>query len=112
LGVALENARLFDETQRLLKESEQRAAELAAINTVSEALVAEPELESMIQLIGEQTRDIFKADIVYVALLDQSSNTISFPYSSRRGVHVPGLGRRADQQDHRVRSAAAHQSQH
>ena len=29
MGVALENARLFDETQRLFKESEQRAAELA-----------------------------------------------------------------------------------
>ena len=57
-----------------------RAAELAAINTVSEALVAEPELDSMIRLIGDQTRDIFKADIVYVALLDRSSNLINFPY--------------------------------
>jgi signal transduction histidine kinase/DNA-binding response OmpR family regulator len=80
MSVALENARLFDETQRLLKETEQRAAELAAINTVSEALVAEPELDSMIQLIGDQTREIFKADIVYVALLDRQSNVINFPY--------------------------------
>src|SRR5262245_65704988 len=38
MSVALENARLFDETQRLLKETEQRAAELATINTVSNAL--------------------------------------------------------------------------
>ena len=30
MGVALENARLFDETQRLFKETEQRAAELAS----------------------------------------------------------------------------------
>ena len=80
MSVALENARLFDETQRLLKETEQRAAELAAINTVSKALVAEPELDSMIRLIGDQTRDIFKADIVYVALLDRSSHVINFPY--------------------------------
>ena len=34
MSVALENARLFDETQRLFKESEQRAAELAIINSV------------------------------------------------------------------------------
>ena len=34
MGVALENARLFDETQRLLKETEQRNAELAIINSV------------------------------------------------------------------------------
>jgi signal transduction histidine kinase/DNA-binding response OmpR family regulator/nitrate/nitrite-specific signal transduction histidine kinase len=85
--IAIENVRLFnetkrllDETQRLLKETDQRAVELAAINTVSEALVAEPELDSMIQLIGDQTRDIFKADIVYVALLDRSSGVINFPY--------------------------------
>ncbi len=29
MGVALENARLFDETQRLLTETNERAAELA-----------------------------------------------------------------------------------
>ena len=38
MSVALENARLFDETQRLLKETEQRAGELATINTISTAL--------------------------------------------------------------------------
>jgi signal transduction histidine kinase/putative methionine-R-sulfoxide reductase with GAF domain len=80
MGVALENARLFDETQRLLKETEQRAQELAAISTVSQALVAETELDSMIQLIGNQTCDIFKADIVYLALLDPRTNLIHFPY--------------------------------
>ena len=36
MGVALENARLFDETKRLLAETDQRAAELAVINTVQE----------------------------------------------------------------------------
>ena len=45
MSVALENARLFDETQRLLKETEQRAAELAAVNTVSAALVGELDLK-------------------------------------------------------------------
>jgi signal transduction histidine kinase/DNA-binding response OmpR family regulator/putative methionine-R-sulfoxide reductase with GAF domain len=80
MGVALENARLFAETQRLLKETEQRAQELAAISTVSQALVAETELDSMIQLIGNQTHDIFKADVVYLALLDPHTNLIHFPY--------------------------------
>ena len=74
MGVALENVRLFDET-------EQRAAELAAISTVSQALVAEPELDNLIQLIGGQMRDIFKADIAYLALLDRPSGMINFPYA-------------------------------
>ena len=80
MSVALENARLFDETQRLLKETEDRAAELTAISTVSQSLVAETELGSMIQLIGSQMRAIFDADIVYVALLDPQTNLIHFPY--------------------------------
>jgi GAF domain-containing protein/CheY-like chemotaxis protein len=81
MSVALDNARLFGETQRLLKETEQRATELAAISTVSQALVAETDLDSMIQLVGSQMREIFKADIVYVAMLDKEANLIRFPYN-------------------------------
>jgi signal transduction histidine kinase/DNA-binding response OmpR family regulator/putative methionine-R-sulfoxide reductase with GAF domain len=80
MSVALENARLFDETQRLLKETEQHAAELGAISTVTQALVAETELDNMIQLIGSQTRDIFNADIAYLAMLNPQTQTIEFPY--------------------------------
>jgi GAF domain-containing protein/CheY-like chemotaxis protein/tetratricopeptide (TPR) repeat protein len=81
MSVALENARLFDETQRLLKETEQRAAELVTINTVSQALSGEIALDNLIQLVGEQMRDVFKADVVYLALLNEASNTIDFPYA-------------------------------
>ena len=80
MSVALENARLFDETQRLLKVTEERAAELGAISKVSQALIVESELDSTIQLIGSQMREIFSADIVYLALLDSQTNLIHFPY--------------------------------
>jgi signal transduction histidine kinase/DNA-binding response OmpR family regulator/putative methionine-R-sulfoxide reductase with GAF domain len=81
MSVAIENARLFAETQRLLKETEQRAAELAAVNTVSAALVGELDLNALIHLVGEQTRALFKADIAYVALLDEMTNMINFVYT-------------------------------
>jgi len=74
LEVALENARLFSETQ-------QRAAELATINTVSRELASELGLEPLIHLVGEQMRTVFKVDIAYVALLDESSGMIDFPYT-------------------------------
>ncbi|HSG42769.1 MAG TPA: GAF domain-containing protein, partial [Anaerolineales bacterium] len=80
LAVALQNAQLFEETNRLLNETEQRAGELSAISTVSQALVAETDLEAMIQLIGSQTRDTFDADITFVAILDPQKNLINFPY--------------------------------
>ena len=34
IGVALENARLFDETKRLLADTNERAAELTVINEI------------------------------------------------------------------------------
>jgi len=74
MSVAVENARLFDETK-------QRVAELETVNTVSQALVAEPELDSLIQLIGEQVRKIFSAEIAYLSLLDRQTNMINFPYT-------------------------------
>jgi PAS domain S-box-containing protein len=81
MSIALENARLFDETQHLLEETELRAAELATINAVGQALVAESELEAVIEMIGEKMRETFTAEIVYVALLDQESEVINFPYT-------------------------------
>ncbi len=81
MGIALENAHLFDETQRLLKETEQRAAELATINTVSRELAGELGLQPLIHLVGEQMRTVFRADIAYVALLDEHTNLINFPYT-------------------------------
>jgi signal transduction histidine kinase/CheY-like chemotaxis protein/tetratricopeptide (TPR) repeat protein len=80
MSVALENARLFDETQRLLKEAEQRAAELDTVNTVSQQLAARLDLAALIELVGEQARTVFDADIAYVALLDRATGLIEFPY--------------------------------
>ena len=53
LGTALENARLFEETQRLLKETERRATELTTVNRISQALTSELELDALLKLVGE-----------------------------------------------------------
>ena len=80
MSLALESARLFDETQRLLSETEQRANELAALNAVSSALVKELDLNGLIQLVGEQIVSVFKGDIAYVAVVDEAAGMINFPY--------------------------------
>lgn len=80
MSLALESARLFDETQRLLSETEQRANELAALNAVSSALVKELDLNGLIQLVGEQVVSVFKGDIAYVAVVDEAAGMINFPY--------------------------------
>ena len=54
LGVALENARLFDETKRLLGEDDQPNAELAIVNEIRSALAKKLDYESIIDLVGDQ----------------------------------------------------------
>ena len=89
LGTALESARLFEETQRLLKETEQRATELTTVNRISQALTSELEPDALINLVGEQIRQTFAADIVYVALHDPEANLIRFPYAF--GEEMPSI---------------------
>jgi GAF domain-containing protein/CheY-like chemotaxis protein/anti-sigma regulatory factor (Ser/Thr protein kinase) len=78
LSVALENARLFEETR-------QRAAELAIVNNVGQALAEQLELDAMIQRLGDQLREVFAADLVYVALHDTATDMIEFAYYSEHG---------------------------
>ena len=60
MGVALENARLFDETQRLLKETEQRAAELAVINSIQQGMAGELDFQAIVDLVGDKLREVLK----------------------------------------------------
>ena len=89
MSVALENARLFDETQRLLSETEQRNAELAIINSVQEGLVAKMDMQGIYELVGDKIRDIFDAQVVDIGLYDRAANLVRFPYAIERGVRFP-----------------------
>jgi GAF domain-containing protein len=80
MSVALENARLFNETTRLLAETEQRATEMQTVNKISRALVSQLEFDALMHLVGEQMRETFQADIVYLAIHDIKSNMLNFPY--------------------------------
>jgi signal transduction histidine kinase/CheY-like chemotaxis protein len=80
MSVALENARLFDETNHLLAQAKQRASELATVNNISKALASKLNPTDLIQLVGDQLRDLFNANIVYLALLNKKNNIIHFPY--------------------------------
>ncbi len=78
LSVALDNARLLDETR-------QHVAELATVNSVGQALASQLDLEALIELVGEQVRATFEADLAYVALHDRPSGRIDFAYYYENG---------------------------
>ncbi|OGO28750.1 MAG: hypothetical protein A2Z16_10995 [Chloroflexi bacterium RBG_16_54_18] len=85
LGSALEKARFFDETQRLLKETEQRNAELAIINSVQEGLASKLEVQSIYELIGEKVREVFGVQVVDIVTYDADRGLLSMPYSYEYG---------------------------
>ncbi len=92
MSVALENARLFDETTHLLADAKQRASELATVNSISKALASQLNPDDLIQLVGDQMKDLFKANIVYVALLNKQTNFIHFPYQYGDNLKPMKLG--------------------
>jgi len=89
MGVALENARLFDETKRLLTETDQRAAELAIINGVQQGLASELDMQAMYDLVGDKIQDIFDAQVVDIGIYDKDAGLMRFPYTIERGVRFP-----------------------
>ncbi|MGZ9223283.1 MAG: GAF domain-containing protein, partial [Anaerolineales bacterium] len=92
MGVALENARLLDETQRLLKETEQRAQELAIINSVQEALASKLEFQAIIDAVGDKLRTVLDADSSYIALYNREAQVIEFPYWNDLGKYLANVG--------------------
>jgi uncharacterized protein YigA (DUF484 family) len=85
MSVALENARLFDETQRLLKETEQRNAELAVINSVQDGLASKLDIQAIYDLVGDKIRDVFDAQAVGIVTLDKKTGTEKFVYMIEKG---------------------------
>ena len=81
MSVALENARLFDETQRLLNETEQRVAELAILNSVGDAMGQSLDVKTVTHIVGEKVRDIFKAEVIDIILYEQNTKTLRLEYS-------------------------------
>jgi signal transduction histidine kinase/CheY-like chemotaxis protein/ligand-binding sensor domain-containing protein len=63
------------------KEISERAAELATINRITQALSTQLEMDRLIQLVGDQVRDVFHAPIAFVCLLNRQTMMLSFPYT-------------------------------
>ena len=91
MGVALENARLFDETQRLLKETEQRAAEMAVINSIQQGIAGELSFQAIVDLVGDKLREVLKTGDMGIGWHDPATDLLHnlYVYEHGRRLDVP-----------------------
>src|SRR5205814_109054 len=86
MGVALENARLFDETQRLFKAEQQRAAELAVINSIQQGMASKLGFQAVVDLVGDKLREVFNTGEIGIRWYDPATNLNHFLYQYEHGV--------------------------
>ncbi|MFN3845566.1 MAG: response regulator [Paracoccaceae bacterium] len=89
VGAAIENARLFGETQRLLSEAKERNAGLGFVNSVQDALAAGLEPQAIYEIMGAKMDEVFDAQVLDICLFDEAEGVFRFPYTIERGKRYP-----------------------
>lgn len=80
-AITIQNARLYDETQRRLKE-------LAAINQISQNISATIDLEALFARLPEQLAMIIDTENLYLALYDETQDQMFFPLIYEQGAKI------------------------
>jgi len=71
--------------QTLETQLAQREAELAVINSVQQGLASKLDMQAIYDLVGDKIRDIFDAQAVLIATLDQKPEIEHFNYGYEKG---------------------------
>src|SRR6185369_10467191 len=88
MSIALENARLFAETQRLFKAEQQRAAELAVINSVQQGLAAELNFQAIVDLVGDKLREVLHTGDIGIRWYDTQAKILHYLYEYEHGQRL------------------------
>ncbi|MBL0345872.1 GAF domain-containing protein [Candidatus Villigracilis affinis] len=88
LSVTIENARLFDETQRLLKETKRRAAQLEILNNIAQVLTQQLDVQTIIERVGDKIRELVMEDNVGIGLFDPESRSVTAHYVTRKNERI------------------------
>ncbi len=88
-AIAIENARLFGETER-------RAAEMATLTEVGKALSSTLRVDEVLELIYEQTRRILPGEHMLIALHDEEQDELECAFSTNPDDCAVGFRYSAD----------------
>ncbi|MFO7682693.1 MAG: GAF domain-containing protein [Chloroflexota bacterium] len=91
---ALERARLSEQTQIALTDTEHREQELAILNAMAQSLTAQTTVEGVLAVVHEYTERLMASDEFYVAFFTAATNEIVFAYGVTEGRIIRNYGRR------------------
>ena len=89
-SLKLENVRLFAETQRLLKETEQRDAELAVIARIQRGISVQLDIGSIIDLVGDELRGALPTAEMSIIGWDNARGVATPVYAFEHGRRLRG----------------------
>ena len=81
MGVAIENARLFEAEQ-------QRVAELQIINSIQQGLAAELDFQAIVDLVGDKLREVFSTPNFGIDWYDEKNNLLHPLYAYEHGKRL------------------------
>jgi diguanylate cyclase (GGDEF)-like protein/PAS domain S-box-containing protein len=88
-AIAIENARLYEETGR-------RAGELAALYEIALAISATLEIDELLKRIYEQVSQLVSFDAFWVALVDEEMEELQFEITTEGGKPLPKRTRKLE----------------
>ena len=98
-AVALDNAGLLEGLEQKVQERtkelqasntslEQRNAELQIINSIQQGLAAELDFQSIVDLVGDKLREVFKTKDFGIRWYDEKTNLVHFMYEYEHGKRL------------------------
>ena len=92
-AVALANLRTTEGLEQQVAErtaaAEQRAGELALINSIQEGMAAELEFQAIVELVGEKLRGLFGSGNLGIGWFDDAAGVLKLAYGVEHGQRLP-----------------------
>jgi signal transduction histidine kinase/DNA-binding response OmpR family regulator len=91
-AVSLANVRAAEALERKVTErtaaAEQRAAELAVINSIQQGISGSLDFQGIVELVGQRLRDVLKSDNIGIAWLEHETRTFRRLYEVEHGERI------------------------
>nr|MCU0923635.1 GAF domain-containing protein [Burkholderiaceae bacterium] len=85
-GLEAQVAERTAEARTAQAQAEQRASELAVINSIQQGMAAQLDFQAIVNLAGDKLREVFATGDIGIRIVDGSGSQIVAPYFYSRGV--------------------------